>query len=209
MTPRQTPKRNEQIEMEKCLASHPRMHILLHSCCAPCSSAVLERLCAIENVGRITIYFYNPNIIPENEYTYRLEELQRLLVEMPLAKDIVLLPGDYQPEEFLTLAKGLEHLPERGVRCQKCIHLRLSMAARKAQEIGADCFCTTLTVSPHKDSVFINTDGRAIAEELSILYLPSDFKKKEGYKRSIALSNEYELYRQAFCGCPFSKEKSN
>ncbi len=196
-------KRNYQREMEMILhASDTPAHVLLHACCAPCSSAVLERLA---ESAEITLFFYNPNILPETEYRYRLEELKRLLREMPLPREIRLLEGQYDPEAFLCFAKDLADEPERGERCRKCIALRLREAAKAAQTIGADYFATTLTVSPHKDAAYINEAGFAIAEEYGIPWLPSDFKKKEGYKRSIRLSAEYDLYRQNFCGCPFSR----
>ncbi len=196
-------KRNYQREMEGILnAAVTPPHILLHACCAPCSSAVLERLAEF---AEITLFFYNPNILPEEEYRYRLEELGRLLREMPLKREIHLIEGDYEPERFLAFARELADEPERGARCRKCIALRLEEAAKAAKAIGADYFATTLTVSPHKDAAFINECGFAIVEEFGIPWLPSDFKKKEGYKRSIQLSSEYDLYRQDFCGCPFSR----
>lgn len=198
-------KRNFQLEMERILnAAETPPHILLHACCAPCSSAVLERL---TKYARITLFFYNPNILPETEYRFRLEELQRLLREMPLSGRVELLEGAYEPERFLAFAKALADEPERGERCRQCIRLRLEMAAKTALEIGADYFATTLTVSPHKDAPFINAAGFAAAEQFGIPWLPSDFKKKEGYKRSIQLSAEYRLYRQNYCGCPFSKNE--
>lgn len=195
--------RQFQREMEQILnaADHPP-HVLLHACCAPCSSAVLERLAA---QAEITIFFFNPNILPEEEYCFRLSELKRLLSEMPLPRKIYLLEGDYQPERFLAFATSLADEPERGERCRKCIRLRLEQTACVAGQIGADYFATTLTVSPHKDAAYINEVGFLLAEELGIAWLPSDFKKKDGYKRSIQLSAEYCLYRQNYCGCPFSK----
>lgn len=196
-------KRNYQREMESILhAAATPPHVLLHACCAPCSSAVLERLA---EYAEITLFFYNPNILPETEYCYRLKELKRLLEKMHLPRKIRLLEGAYEPERFLAFAQALADEPERGARCRKCIALRLEEAANIAKEIGADHFATTLTVSPHKDAAFINECGFAIAEEFGIPWLPSDFKKKEGYKRSIQLSSEYDLYRQDFCGCPFSR----
>lgn len=201
-----TQKRNYQREMEQILhAANNAPHVLLHACCAPCSSAVLERL---TEHAKITIFFYNPNILPETEYRFRLEELQRLLREMLLTGEVELLEGSYEPERFLAFAKELAAEPERGERCRKCIRLRLEMAAQAAKEIGADYFATTLTVSPHKDAAFINAAGFEIAEKYGIAWLPSDFKKKEGYKRSIRLSQEYSLYRQNYCGCPFSKQET-
>jgi len=199
-------KRNYQREMEQILdaAANPP-HILLHACCAPCSSAVLERLTEYAN---ITLFFYNPNILPEEEYRFRLEELRRLLREMPLAGRVELLEGAYEPQRFLAFAKALAQEPERGERCRQCIRLRLEMAAKAALEVGADYFATTLTVSPHKDAQYINAAGFAAAQAYGIPWLPSDFKKKEGYKRSIQLSQEYHLYRQNYCGCPFSKQEN-
>ena len=195
-------KLNYDLEMQEILAIK-KSSVLLHACCAPCSSAVLER---ISSQADLTIYFYNPNIIPESEYNYRLQELKRLVQEMPSAQGIKILEGNYEPEKFLAFAEALANEPERGKRCQKCIALRLEETAKQADNLGADYFATTLTVSPHKDALFINTAGFAIAEDFHANWLPSDFKKKEGYKRSIILSHEYCLYRQDFCGCPFSKK---
>ncbi|MDE6707307.1 MAG: epoxyqueuosine reductase QueH [Oscillospiraceae bacterium] len=195
-------KLNYDLEMQEILAIK-KSSVLLHACCAPCSSAVLER---ISSQADLTIYFYNPNIIPETEYNYRLQELKRLVREMPSAQGIEILEGNYEPEKFLAFAEALANEPERGKRCQKCIALRLEETAKLADNLGADYFATTLTLSPHKDAFFINTAGFAIAENFHVNWLPSDFKKKEGYKRSILLSHEYCLYRQDFCGCPFSKK---
>ncbi len=196
-------KRNYQREMELILRKTDQPpHILLHACCAPCSSAVLERLA---ECAEITLFFDNPNILPEEEYRYRLEELQRLVREMPLPREIPIIEGNYDPERFLSFAREMADKPERGLRCQQCIALRLQAAAETAKQIGADYFTTTLTISPHKDAQFINTCGYAIAGQIGTIWLPSDFKKKEGYKRSIELSAEYGLYRQSFCGCPFSR----
>ena len=196
-------KRNYQREMETILhASATPAHILLHSCCAPCSSACLERLAPD---AEITLFFYNPNILPEAEYQYRLDELKRLVREMPLPAEVPVIEGAYDPERFLAFAKDMADEPERGARCRKCIRMRLEEAAKAAKEAGADFFATTLTLSPHKDAVFINECGEAVAAEYGIAWLPTDFKKKEGYKRSIQLSAEYGLYRQDFCGCPFSR----
>lgn len=181
--------------------------LLLHACCAPCSSYVLEYL-----YGRfdITLYFYNPNIAPEEEYFYRCAELKRLVSEMGL--DVKIVVEKYDPQPFYDLAKGLEELPERGERCRRCIGLRLEAAAAKAAELGADFFTTTLTISPHKDCAFINEYGAQAAEKYGVSWLFSDFKKNEGYKRSIELSREYDLYRQGYCGCIYSRtarEKHN
>lgn len=176
--------------------------LLLHVCCAPCSSYVLEYLTHYFN---IVIFFYNPNISPDKEYVYRLEEVKRLVNEIPLENSVEIIEGEYNPQLFYELAKGLEALPERSERCQKCISHRLEIAAETAKKIGADYFTTTLTISPHKDSEFINLAGGEISEKYNVPYLFSDFKKKNGYKRSTELSKEYGLYRQDYCGCVFSQ----
>ena len=177
-----------------------RPSLLLHACCAPCSSHTLTY---IAERFRITLYFYNPNIAPEEEYSFRCEELKRLVREMGL--DIEVLEEKYDPAPFYELAKGLEELPERGERCQRCIELRLRTAAAKAKELGCDYFTTTLTISPHKDCAFINECGGRISEESGVPYLFSDFKKHDGYKHSIELSKQYSLYRQNYCGCVYSR----
>ena len=195
------PKPNYDLEMRNIL-DRERPAVLLHACCAPCSSACLERL---DEKADISIFFYNPNIIPEEEYQYRLSELKRLTEEMPLSQRIEIIEGAYEPERFLSFAKDMADEPERGKRCQKCIAMRLEETAMKAQELQIEYFASTLTLSPHKDMLFINQAGFEIAEHHAVKWLPSDFKKKEGYKRSIELSHEYCLYRQDFCGCPFSR----
>ncbi len=181
-------------------SSGERPSLLLHACCAPCSSHTLTY---IAERFRITLYFYNPNIAPEEEYSFRCEELKRLVREMGL--DIEVLEEKYDPAPFYELAKGLEELPERGERCQRCIELRLRTAAAKAKELGCDYFTTTLTISPHKDCAFINECGGRISEETGVPYLFSDFKKHDGYKHSIELSKQYSLYRQNYCGCVYSR----
>lgn len=177
--------------------------LLLHACCAPCSSHTLDYL---EKYFNITLYFCNPNISPENEFIYRLDELKRLVREMGL--DINIIEEPYNPEVFYELAKGLEKLPERGERCQKCIAHRLGMAGQNAKQLGCDYFTTTLTISPHKDCAFINECGAEISRECGVEYLFSDFKKHDGYKHSIELSKKYNLYRQNYCGCIYSKINS-
>ena len=181
-------------------SSGERPSLLLHACCAPCSSHTLTY---IAERFRITLYFYNPNIAPEEEYSFRCDELKRLVREMGL--DIEVLEEKYDPAPFYELAKGLEELPERGERCQRCIELRLRTAAAKAKELGCDYFTTTLTISPHKDCAFINECGGRISEESGVPYLFSDFKKHDGYKHSIELSKQYSLYRQNYCGCVYSR----
>ena len=185
-------------ELEK---SGERPSLLLHACCAPCSSHTLT---VLYKYFRITLYFCNPNIAPEEEYVFRLNELKRLVREMGL--DIPIIEEDYDSAPFYELAKGLEDLPERGERCKKCIGYRLRKAGEKAKELGCDFFTTTLTISPHKDCAFINEFGGRLQDEVGVAYLFSDFKKHEGYKHSIELSRQYNLYRQNYCGCVFSKK---
>lgn len=176
--------------------------LLLHACCAPCASYVLEYLA--EHFS-ITLLFYNPNIQPETEYLTRLAELERLRTLLPVKHPVSLLPCAYDSSVFDTLARGLELEPERGARCPKCFEARLGMAARLAKEHGFDYFTTTLSVSPHKNADTLHEIGTRLATEFGVSYLPADFKKRGGYLRSIALSKEYNLYRQNYCGCKFSK----
>ena len=189
---------NKLKELDK---SGERPTLLLHACCAPCSSHTLT---VLDKYFRITLYFCNPNIAPEEEYIFRMNELKRLVREMTL--DIPIIEEEYDPVPFYELAKGLENLPERGERCQKCIAYRLRKAGLKAKELGCDMFTTTLTISPHKDCTFINECGRQIQGECGVSYLFSDFKKHDGYKHSIELSKQYNLYRQNYCGCIYSKK---
>ena len=175
--------------------------LLLHACCAPCSSAVLERL---SNFFEITIFYYNPNITEEKEYLKRIEELKKYISLVKYKYPISLIPGNYEPQKFFEMAKGLEDEPERGKRCYKCYAMRLEESARIADELGFDYFCTTLTLSPHKNSNWINEIGEDLNNRYNSIYLYSDFKKRTGYKRSIELSREYDLYRQDYCGCVYS-----
>lgn len=179
--------------------------LLIHACCAPCSSYVLEYL---SQYFHIIILYYNPNITSVEEYNYRLSEEKRLIDELPVKYPVKLIAGDYNPESFFDAVKGLEREPEGGKRCEVCFELRLREAAEKCREIGADYFLTTLTISPLKNAELINSIGEKLAEEYGVKYLPSDFKKKNGYKRSIELSREYDLYRQNYCGCVFSRNKT-
>lgn len=174
-----------------------RPRLLLHSCCGPCSSYVLEYL---SDYFDITLFFYNPNIQPAEEYEKRLSAQKQLLERAKYKNPVAFLAGEYEPQRFFEAVKGLENCREGGARCEKCFELRLSKAAEIAKKGGFDYFATTLTVSPHKNAVLINEIGGRYQN-----YLPSDFKKREGYKRSIILSKEYELYRQGYCGCIFSK----
>ena len=199
---------NYDIELEKIIkeaeASETKHTLLLHTCCAPCSTSVIERL---QKYFEITIYYYNPNIEPYEEYIKRKEEQKRYLKEID--KNIKFEDCDYENEEFKKIAQGLEHLPEGGHRCHECYKLRLLKTAQKAKELNCEYFGTTLTVSPYKNSQILNKIGQEISEETNIKYLYSDFKKKEGYKRSIEISKEYKLYRQDYCGCLYAKECTN
>lgn len=178
--------------------------LFLHSCCAPCSSYVLEYL---SEYFEIIDFFYNPNISPKEEYEERLAELKRLIEAQPHKYKVTLVEGRYDEQEFYDAAKGLENEPEGGARCRECFLLRLKETAQKAKEYGADYFATTLTISPLKNAPLLNEIGSGIfsTEEGNPVYMPSDFKKKGGYARSIELSKEYGLYRQNYCGCVFSK----
>lgn len=178
--------------------------LFLHSCCAPCSSYVLEYL---SQYFRITIFFYNPNIYPSEEYSRRVAEQKELISKMKVIHEIEFLEGKYSIEEFYDMAKGLENEKEGGIRCFKCYELRLKEAAIIGRQKGYDYFTTTLSISPHKNAQKLNEIGKKLSEENNIKYLYSDFKKKEGYKRSIELSKQYNLYRQDYCGCVFSKNQ--
>ena len=202
--------RNYQKEMEKIIEKMQgeRKSLMLHSCCAPCSSAVLEKL---QKIFAITVFFYNPNISEDAEYLKRVAEQKRLigaLNDMYPEFQIQILEGDYAPEEFYGIAKGLEKCPEGGERCFRCFRLRLEQTAKRAKEETYDFFTTTLTISPLKNAAKLNEIGEELAKEYGVTWLPSDFKKKEGYKRSIELSKEYDLYRQNYCGCAYSKAES-
>lgn len=175
--------------------------LLLHSCCAPCSSYVLEYL---SQYFDITVFYYNPNIYPESEYTKRIWEQQKLIDELPAKHPISFMAGPYDKDRFYEMSTGLEHVKEGGARCMKCYELRLREAAKIAKTAGFDYFTTTLTISPLKKADRLNEIGLRLAKEYGVEYLTSDFKKKNGYKRSIELSKIYGLYRQDYCGCEFS-----
>ena len=191
--------------MEKIISAYKKVgerpSLLLHACCAPCSSACIER---IKDFFDITVYYYNPNIDGLEEYAKRLKEQERLCE----ALGVKLISETYCPEEFYAVAKGLEDAPEGGARCEKCFYLRLKKTAEKAKEKGFSFFATTLTLSPLKNAALLNLTGERVAEETGVKWLPSDFKKRGGYQKSIELSNEYGLYRQNYCGCVFSKNKN-
>lgn len=191
-------------EIKKIKSSGAKPRLLLHACCAPCSSAVLECLVPF---FRITIYFYNPNIFPESEYKFRFEELKRMIREMGI-NDIDIVCVEYVNDEFESIVKGRENLPEGGGRCFDCYRLRIERSVKYAAENNFDYVTTTLTVSPHKNAAVLNEIGGELAEKYGVKYLFSDFKKNEGYKRSCQLSREYNLYRQNYCGCIYSKKAS-
>ncbi len=195
-------KRNYQKEMEAEIAAlnGRRPTLLLHSCCGPCSSAVLERLC---RHFQVTLLYYNPNIEPEEEYLHRLSEQKRLLSLLPEA--IGFLSCDYDHAAFAAFAPALADEPEGGKRCLQCFALRLEHTAREAKARGFEYFTTTLSVSPHKNAENINCIGQGMGEKYGVRYLTADFKKKNGYLRSLQLSREYGLYRQDYCGCLYSR----
>ena len=178
--------------------------LLLHSCCAPCSSYCLEYL---SNYFYITVFYYNPNIYPDEEYKKRVEEQKEFIRKFPAKYEISFLEGAYDKEKFYAMAKGLEEVKEGGERCFLCYELRLREAAELAKRLGMDYFTTTLSISPLKNAAKLNEIGGMLEQEYGVSYLYSDFKKKGGYQRSVALSNEYGMYRQYYCGCVFSKNQ--
>lgn len=176
--------------------------LLLHSCCAPCSSYVIEYLSAF---FAITVFYYNPNLHPQEEYEKRVAEQMRFIQEFPAKHPVTFLKGDFEPERFYQAVKGYEQEEEGGGRCFLCYRLRLLETAKMARSLGVDYFTTTLTISPLKNAAKLNEIGEGLAGEYGVAYLNSDFKKRDGYKRSIELSKEYHLYRQTYCGCIFSQ----
>lgn len=197
---------NYQKELEKILEEEDQKKkpssLLLHSCCGPCSSYVLEYL---SNYFEITVLYYNPNIYPEEEYLERKKEQISLIEKLSTKYKVSFMDCDYNPDIFFHMARGLEDLKEGGERCHKCYLLRLEETARIARDNDFDYFTTTLTVSPYKNSLVLNEIGKELEEKYQVKYLYSDFKKRNGYKRSIELSKEYNLYRQDYCGCVYSK----
>ena len=200
------PSRNYTKELERLIqklqqeGKVPRL--LLHACCAPCSSAVLEYL---SQYFAITLLYYNPNIAPLEEYQKREAELRRLISQMKFTHPVELLPCQYDGQAFVQAARGLEGEPEGGKRCEACFRLRLRYAAQEAARLRFDYYTTTLSISPMKNAPLLNQLGEEIGREFGVAHLPSDFKKKDGYKRSVQLSKEYGLYRQDYCGCAFSR----
>ena len=191
----------EIIDKHVSLGEVPR--IMLHSCCAPCSSYVIEYL---SQYFYLTIFYYNPNISPKEEYLKRKQEQIRLINTIKTKYSVDIVDCDYDNDLYESAIKGLENEPERGRRCEVCFKLRLEKTAMMAKDMGYDYFATTLTVSPYKNCLMINEIGLAISNKLDIKFLVSDFKKRNGYKRSIELSHDYNLYRQHYCGCKYSKE---
>jgi len=195
---------NYDLEMEKILSGYKsadkKPMLLMHSCCAPCSSACLTR---VKDFFDITVYYYNPNIDSAEEFNKRAEEQTRLCA----ALNVKAIIEDYNSDEFFNAVKGLEKEPEGGSRCEKCFYLRLKKTAETAKAEGFEYFTTTLTLSPLKNAALLNEIGENIAGETGIKWLPSDFKKRGGYQKSIELSKTYDLYRQNYCGCVFSKNK--
>lgn len=200
--------RNFQKELETIIEQNEKdgvvPSLLLHSCCAPCSSYCLEYL---SRYFKITVLYYNPNLYPAEEYDRRVSEQRRLIAALPSENEISLVEMRGEPEEFYLAVKGLEHIREGGERCFACFRLRLERAAEYAGKNGFDYFTTTLTISPLKNAAKLNEIGEEVAERFNVRHLPSDFKKKNGYKRSVELSKTYELYRQDYCGCVFSKRE--
>jgi len=200
-------KENYQKQLDDLLQQLPpkKVHkLLLHSCCGPCSSYVLQYL---SQYFEITVYFYNPNIMPMEEYNLRLAAQKQVLKGLTFTHPVHLVEACYDPAEFLQNVKGLENEPERGKRCEKCIELRIQKSAEYAAKNNFDFFCTTLSVSPHKNAVLLHSLSEKYSELYNIKTLPADFKKKNGYLTSIRLSKELGLYRQDYCGCIFSKQQ--
>jgi len=197
---------NYQKELEKKIDEFQKNNstpdLLIHSCCAPCSSYVLEYL---SEYFHITDFYYNPNIQSEAEYRRRVDEIQRLIKEMPLKNPVEFVEGEYDPKVYTEAIRGLEKEPEGGKRCEVCFRLRLEEAAIEAAKRNIEYFTTTLTISPMKDPALLNSIGEEVAAKHGVKFLPSEFRKKGGYLRSIQLSKEYDLYRQDYCGCVYSK----
>ncbi len=199
---------NYQTELEKIIAEHQSRGetptLFLHSCCAPCSSYVLEYL---SKYFKITVFYYNPNIYPDEEYYKRVEEQKQFIKDFKSDNPIDFTEGNFDKNRFYAVTKGMENLPEGGKRCFKCYELRLREAAKYAKTHGFDYFTTTLSISPLKNAQKLNEIGLSLANEYNVKYLVSDFKKKNGYKRSVEISRQYGMYRQNYCGCIFSKQE--
>ena len=191
-------------EISKASAGERVPSVLLHSCCAPCSSYCIEYL---SQYFHVTVFYYNPNIYPDSEYYHRVKEQQEFINRFPAKYPVGFIEGDFDTQEFYKAAKGLENEPERGARCTECFKLRLGRTAEMASEKRFDYFTSTLTISPMKDAALLNQIGSEMGEAHGVKWLPSDFKKKNGYLRSCELSREYGIYRQDYCGCVFSYEE--
>lgn len=205
--------RNYQKELDQLIlnltAKNKVPSLLLHSCCAPCSSSILEYL---SQYFAITIFYYNPNIYPESEYQFRAQEQQEFIQKTDSQYPIHFIEGTYEPDLFFEMVRGLEQMPEGGSRCYKCYQLRMTEAAMLGKKLNFDYFTTTLSISPHKNASWINEIGKELEEQFGIKHLPSDFKKKNGFKRSVELTKQYGMYRQDYCGCLYSlrdREKAN
>lgn len=200
--------RNYQKELDRLIGQIQKENkvpsLFLHSCCAPCSSYVLEYL---SRYFKITVFYYNPNIYPEEEYSKRVREQRQLIVKMSLENEVDFIEGEYDKERFYHMSRGLEELQEGGERCFRCYALRLEETAALAKKLGCDWFTTTLSISPMKNAKKLNEIGEELGRVYGVNYLPSDFKKKDGYKRSVELSKIFGLYRQDYCGCVFSKRQ--
>lgn len=196
---------NYQLELEHMIDKMQREGkvptLLLHSCCAPCSSYVIEYL---SQFFHITVFYYNPNIYPDEEYVKRVKEQKEFIQRFPTVYPVNFIEGDFEKDAFYEMAKGLEQVKEGGERCFGCYRLRLEKTAKLAAERGFDYFTTTLSISPLKNAAKLNEIGLQLEEQFGVLYLLSDFKKRNGYKRSVEISREYEMYRQDYCGCVFS-----
>lgn len=201
-------KKNYYIDFEKVIRGIDLENppsLLLHSCCGPCSTSVLELL---SDYFKVTLLYYNPNIYPSDEYYKRLEEQKKVLDKVNGRFEIKFLEGRYDPAEYFDAVKGVEQLPEGSQRCFNCYEIRLKEAAQFAKNLNMDYFATTLSVSPYKNAQIINEIGEKIANEYEVKHLPNDFKKKDGYKKSVELSKSWNIYRQDYCGCPFSKREA-
>lgn len=201
-------KKNYYIDFEKVIREIDLENppsLLLHSCCGPCSTSVLELL---SDYFKVTLLYYNPNIYPSDEYYKRLEEQKKVLEKVNGRFEIKFLEGRYDPSEYFDAVKGVEHLPEGSQRCFSCYEIRLKEAAQFAKKLNMDYFATTLSVSPYKNAQTINELGEKIGAEYGVKHLPNDFKKKDGYKKSVELSKKWNIFRQDYCGCPFSKKEA-
>ena len=194
----------EQLIRDNCIKPGKVPRLLLHSCCGPCSTYCLS---VLSEYFEVTVFYYNPNIYPPEEYHMRAREQERFIGEYPMKHPVHFVEGAYDTERFYEMAKGMEQIPEGGERCFQCYRLRLEETAAYAKANGFDFFTTTLSISPLKNSQKLNEIGGQLSQEYQVAYLFSDFKKKEGYKRSTEISREYQMYRQYYCGCIYSKEQ--